>query len=158
MPRTARLLISGLAAVAVTTLAACGSDSPTVAPPEPTGAAASACEQLDPALPETVSGETATATDPESPYTAAWNDVLLRCGTPDPDVDPTAQLISVEGVDWFPEELPGGGTRFTTVGLVANVAVDVPRRLRPEAGVLVDLVPAIAEHVPASDDEGAPAP
>ena len=87
-------------------------------------------------------------TDPASPFTAAWGDILLTCGGPAPKVSPTAQLVTVDEVDWYPESLPQGGTRFTTVGLVAPVAVTVPATRKPEADALVDLSHTVHELVP----------
>ena len=86
-------------------------------------------------------------TSPESPYVKAWGDIVLTCGGPAPAIDPTAQLFTVQGVDWYPESLAQGGTRFTTVKRVANVSVTVPSTHAPEADALVDISPPVARYV-----------
>jgi hypothetical protein len=66
---------------------------------------------------------------------------------------PTAQLVTVNGVDWLPEELTRGW-RFTTTGRVAFVEVDVPEAYRPEVDALVDLADAVSAAVPVRDAAG----
>ena len=60
---------------------------------------------------------------------------------------PTSQLLTVDGVDWLPEQLTAGYL-FTTVGRQVNVEVAVPDAYTPEADVLVDLSPVIAKLDP----------
>ena len=57
------------------------------------------------------------------------------------------KLITVNGVDWFPQELTAG-YRFTTTGRVANVELSVPDDYAPEAEALVDLAQAVSDTVP----------
>ncbi len=83
-------------------------------------------------LPDAVQEGERRPTSPESDLTAAWGDpvIVLRCGVSSPAAyDPTAQLVEVNGVEWFPEELEHG-YRFTTFGRSAFVEVTVPDRYR----------------------------
>ena len=135
------------AAVVVAALAACSSSATSITPPKPSAAAASACRSLDAQLPGRVDGTASSSTTPQSPFTAAWGDIVLTCGGSAPQVASDAQLFTIEGVDWFPERLPQGGTRFSTVGRVATVTVLVPATRQPEANALVDLGPAVRSTV-----------
>jgi hypothetical protein len=124
-----------------------------VAPPDPApeGAAAYACADLKSRLPALVLGHATTATTPTSTYTSAWGDpaIVVRCGVPVPAaLTPTSQLITVNGIDWLPEQLERGYL-FTTVGRAPAVEVSVPDAYRPESDALVDLAPAVA-GIPAS--------
>ena len=97
------------------------------------------------------------STEPDSPSTAAWGDpaIVLRCGVPRPAaLTRTAQLVSVNGVDWFAEELTGGYV-FTTYGRQAYVEVTVPDDYAPEIGPVTELSSSVAEAVP--DRANAPA-
>jgi hypothetical protein len=114
--------------------------------PAPEGAAAYACAELKSRYPALVLGRATTATNPTSSYTAAWGDpaIVVRCGVPVPAaLTPTSQLITVNGVDWLPEQLERGYL-FTTVGREPAVEVSVPDAYRPESDALVDLGPAVA--------------
>ncbi len=84
------------------------------------------------ALPDVVHDEASREVTPASPLTTAWGDpaIELRCGVGRPaGYQPTADLATINGVDWFPEQL-SDGYRFTTWGRQANVEVFVPARLR----------------------------
>ena len=101
-------------------------------------------------LPQTVVGVTSRTTDPPSALTAAWGDpaITLRCGVPRPaGLQPTSQLISIDDVDWFAEELTAG-YRFTTVGRAAYVEVTVPDDYKPEAAPVTELSAVVADSVP----------
>lgn len=118
--------------------------------PLPEGAAAYACANLKSNLPDEVIGQTVTALDPRSSFTSAWGDpaIIVRCGVPTPAaLTPTSQLITIDGVDWLPEQLERGYL-FTTVGRELNVEVSVPDAYAPEADALVDINPAVAEAIP----------
>lgn len=147
--RPTALIAPGLGAVAL--LCGCAS---VVAVEPPAGldpAAARACGQLAEQLP----GQLSTAghrrrVAPDSLLTAAWGDppVSLRCGVPAPvALGPTSALVTVDGIDWLPEELTAGYL-MTTVGRVANVEITVPAAVGPAPGVAADLGPAIAAAVP----------
>ncbi len=118
-------------------------------PPEPP--AASACAAFIAALPAeltTVGGRRATT--PSSPHTAAYGDppVAIRCGVPVPAaLATTSLLVTVDGVDWFAEELTGGWL-MTTVGRLSNVEITVPRAQEPAPSVAADLSVAILATIP----------
>jgi len=124
-----------------------------VAVPEPiptSPESAAACATLDTNLPSSVLTAVRRKTDPEVATTAAWGDppITLRCGVARPaSLVATSTLITVDGIDWYPEER-SAGYLFTTDGLVANVEVAVPDTYTPETSVLPDLGPAIAKSVP----------
>ena len=93
--------------------------------------------------------------EPASPYTAAWGnpEIVLRCGVSKPNaLEPTSELVTVNGVDWLPEPTRGG-YRFTTTGRVAYVEVVVPKHYSPEVNALVDLAGPIAQTVPLTPQE-----
>jgi hypothetical protein len=142
-----------LAGAASAVLAGCSGGAVRVAVPAgPDPAAAAACERLHRALPATLDGLAARPTDPSSDLVAAWGDdpVVLRCGVPTPAaLQPTSELITVNGVDWLPEQLTKG-YRFTTTGRVANVEVTVPQAYHPEVNALVDLAAPIRSTNPPS--------
>jgi Protein of unknown function (DUF3515) len=141
------------AAVSLLGLSACGTGAVDVSPPAPEGTAASACDALLENLPEAVQDGKRRTTSPESDLTAAWGDpaVVMRCGVARPAAyEPTAELVEVNGVQWFPEELERG-YRFTTFGRSAFVEVTVPDDYRPEVNALVDFADAIEAAVPRSE-------
>jgi len=89
---------------------------------------------------------------PSSTLTAAYGDppVAIRCGVPEPGaLTPTSLLVTVDGVDWLPEELTGGWL-LTTVGRVANVELTVPTAQGPAPSVAADLADVIAATIPAA--------
>lgn len=122
--------------------------------PTPDPDTASVCTELVRDLPDTVADQDARSTEPADALTAAWGDpaIVLRCGVPDPAaLEPTSQVFSVDGVEWFPEELTAGYV-FTTYGRTANVEVTVPDDYSPEAGPLTDLADAVQQNVPRTLD------
>lgn len=157
--RVVRGLILG---VATASLAACGSSGTQVDAPSPQGAAASACEQLITQLPSRVADQESRPVLPPSRYAAAWGDpaIVLRCGVDKPaGLEPTSQLFTIDGIDWFPATGDNSNTganantdatTFTTIGRVANVEVVVPRNVSPEAAALTDLAAALKASIPAS--------
>jgi hypothetical protein len=97
------------------------------------------------ALPSLVLDQRQIDTRPPSDLTAAWGSpaITLACGVPAPAaLGPTSSLITIEGVDWFAEPLTEG-YRFTSVGLVGHVRVEVPDAYSPEADPLVELAPIV---------------
>ena len=139
------------ALVASAALTSCS--NPPVALDEPTVSSdvAAVCGALADALPERVEGQQRRATEPESALLAAWGDpaITLRCGAPEPAGLVVADLVEVNDVAWYPQELTAG-YRFTTTGRVANIEVDVPDDYAPEVNPLVDLADAITSAVPPS--------
>lgn len=118
------------------------------------------CAGLVGALPATVSGQDSQDTDPESSLSAAWGEpaIVLRCGVPRPAaLEPSSQLATVNGVDWFVEELTGGYL-FTTYGRQAYVEVSVPNDYAPEIGAVTELSAAVAEAVPGRSNTPATSP
>ncbi|MEO3844839.1 DUF3515 domain-containing protein [Streptomyces sp. B22F1] len=134
-----------------------GGGTPQVAVPTPQGKAVDHCRALADRLPGTVDGQSRRETDPVSALTAGWGDpaVELRCGVPRPEVltpgsehyNPTADAVSVNGVDWLYEELDDGA-RFTTTQRRAFVEVTVPGAYAPEVNALTDLAEAVDKTVP----------
>ncbi len=123
-----------------------------VVPPGATGATGTACDRLQRALPRTVAGQPRLDVRPLSVQTAAWGGapIVLRCGVGRPRaLVPTSVLYPIGGIDWLPEPVDGG-TRFTSVGLLANVEVSVPHDYQPAVDALFDLGPAIARTDPAT--------
>lgn len=124
-----------------------------VPPPDPGPEVAVACARFTAALPGAL--DTAGArreVAPDSGLTAAYGDppVAVRCGVPPPAaLSATSTLVTVDGVDWFPEELTGGWL-MTTVDRQANVEITVPDEQGPAPSVAVDLGPTIEATLPPS--------
>src|SRR6185437_7898844 len=79
-----------------------------VEPTSPSGVAADACRALHDVLPSRVAGLDGRPTSPTGDTTAAWGGtpVVLRCGVVRPAaLEPTSDLTTVDGVDWFPQQL-----------------------------------------------------
>ena len=129
----------------------CSTAHVTVTPPAPSSdAATAACDAWSDALPSTLVDQIVRETHPDSPLVAAYGDppIVLRCGVARPEaLEPTSQLVSVNGVDWFAEPL-SNGYLFTTVGRVADVEVAVPADYAPEAGPLVELSDVVTSTLP----------
>jgi hypothetical protein len=122
-----------------------------VDPPSPEAQVADACEAFIAALPDELStvGERREAT-PESRLTAAYGrpPVSIRCGVGEPaGLGPESDLVTVEGIDWFPEELTGGWM-MTTIGRVGAVEIVVPTAQGPAPSVAADLAATIAATLP----------
>jgi Protein of unknown function (DUF3515) len=134
-------------------LAACARPVEVPPPPSPAPGVAAACAQFSAALPASLPtvGERRRVT-PESDLTTAYGDppVGVRCGVPDPAaLLPTSTLVTVDGIDWLPEELTGGW-RLTSLGRTANVEITVPTEQGPAPSVAADLAPAIIACLPAA--------
>ncbi|MGQ0631699.1 MAG: DUF3515 domain-containing protein [Sporichthyaceae bacterium] len=124
-----------------------------VVPPDVPPTAQQACAALATQLPERIDGDARREVEPASPTTAAWGEpaVIMRCGVPRPAaLVATSFLNTVNGVDWFLEELPGV-RRFTTAGRALFVEVSVPFEHDPVIGPLVDLAAAVTATVVAVD-------
>jgi hypothetical protein len=126
-----------------------------VAPPEPAPDAGTAatCASFTAALPDVLetAGDRRDAS-PDSPLTAAYGDppVAIRCGVPRPPaLTPTSLLVTVDGVDWLPEELTDGWL-LTTVGRAANVELTVPAARGPAPSIAADLSATIEATLPAA--------
>ncbi len=137
--------------VAAAALAGCSRGVDVAVPsPAPTGAGAYACAALHGRLPDEVVNQTVVASHPNSDLTSAWGNpsITIRCGVQPPAVNPSSQLISVDGVDWYPEKF-SGGYRFTTMHRALYIEVNVPSDYSPEADALADISPAVASTIPA---------
>jgi hypothetical protein len=124
-----------------------------VPPPEPSPAPSvtAACAAFTEALPERLStvGERRSV-DPDGPLTAAYGNppVSVRCGVSRPAaLGASSTLVTVDGIDWLPEELTGGWL-MTTTSLVANVEITVPTVQGPAPSVAADLAPTIRATLP----------
>ena len=159
-----RLGSAALALVTAPLLVTSCSGSVDVAPPELDDSSASAvvdaCAALTDELPDRVVDQPPRSTTPDSPLTAAWGDpaILLRCGVPRPPaLTATSQLVSVNGVDWFAEELTAGYV-FTTVGRSPYVEVTVPDDYAPEIAPVTELSAAVAAATAEQEDPGGASP
>lgn len=138
----------------------CSGAVPVAAPTDATPLVLQTCADLVSAVPESVSGQDRRATEPESALTVAWGDpaIVMRCGVPrPPTLKPSSQLVNVDGVDWFAEELTGGYL-FTTYGRQAFVEVSVPADYAPEVGPITELSAAVTETVPERTNQLASSP
>ncbi len=146
---TFRTVSIGFCVVAVTALTSC-SEPTSVSPPVPsTSAVEEMCDTLQPKLPKVVVGQSQVKTDPESKLTAAWGhpSITFQCGVDEASgVAPDSELITVNGVDWFPQQHQSGYL-FTTVGLAVNIAMSVPDQYKPETSALADVSTVIAQVV-----------
>ncbi|HEX6887660.1 MAG TPA: DUF3515 family protein [Candidatus Nanopelagicales bacterium] len=119
--------------------------------PAPSGDMAVACAAFTAALPASLSTVGARReVIPDSSLTAAYGDppVSVRCGAPRPAaLSATSMLVTVDGIDWFPEELTGGWL-LTSVGRTANVELTVPTAQGPAPSVAADLAPTIKATLP----------
>lgn len=147
-----RIALAAVTVGLVVTLAGCGSTTVTLTPPTPSDATVmETCSTLKDSLPARLRGLHKVTTAPASDLTSAWSDaansvVTLRCGIESFETA-TADILSVNDVDWAPTQRDRG-TSFVTVGRQATVQVDIPASLRPEASYLVPLADAIAAAVP----------
>jgi hypothetical protein len=103
------------------------------------------CIELTESLPVEVMGELIRSTSASDSGVVAWGDppIVLRCGVVRPaTLQPTSQLISVDDVDWLPQELTNG-QRFTSVNTPEYVEVNIPSDYESASGILVDLAAAL---------------
>ena len=109
-----------------------------------------ACHALVRALPDTVDGQRRRDVEPPDALAAAWGDpaIVVRCGVPTPAaLTASSPCAEVDGVGWFADQR-ADAYRFTTIGRVSNVQVQVPYDYQPAADALVDLAPAVRRQVP----------
>lgn len=136
--------------VGASVLTGCGFGAVDVEPYTAEPGSTEVCSALIDDLPEVVDDAVRREIKPDSSLAAAWGQpaIVLRCGVPMPSsYRPDAQLFDVDGVGWLIDE-GEGGTFFTVADRQVWVEVAVPDDYAPEANVLVDLAPAIREHVP----------
>ncbi|MDH4158799.1 MAG: DUF3515 domain-containing protein [Actinomycetota bacterium] len=142
----------GVAALALALgLTGCGGPVEVAAPALAPGPAQT-CARLVAALPETVAGQSSREVSPTEAAAAAWGDppIVVRCGVAVPDgMTAQAQLFEVDGLAWYPEELPDG-YRFTTYDREPRVEVVVPGAYAPEISVVAAVGEAVRATVPAA--------
>lgn len=107
------------------------------------------CADLSQAWPKRVAGQEQRRTEPPSPATAAWGDppIVVTCGASGAAIPADAELLSVDGITWYPEEL-SAGVRFTSVDLPMTLVVTVPHAYAPEVNPLLDLSATITARTP----------
>jgi hypothetical protein len=129
-------------------LAGCTRDV-AVTPPATSAATTEVCTALAAALPASIAGTERRTVTPATATTAAWGDppIVLRCGVAQPAAFlPTSLVTTVDGVEWFAEQLTAG-TLFTATGRTAYVEVAIPEAYEP-AAVLTGLAQAVESADP----------
>jgi hypothetical protein len=134
-------------ALATISMSGCGRS---IAVDPPAADATGRCAPILDALPERLEQLPRRAIEPTWASVVAWGDppILIRCGVATPSsLTSTSELTVVDGVPWF-AETRDDRTIFTTVDAPPLVEVSVPRAYAPEAGVLVNLAPALSAANP----------
>jgi hypothetical protein len=158
--RIAPLVILATVTAVTSFTSSCSAGIDVALPTDVEPASAKVCADLADSLPDTVTDQEGRATEPTSPLTAAWGEpaIVLRCGVPRPGaLTRTSQLVTVNGVDWFAEELTEGYV-FTTYGRQVYVEVTVPDDYAPEVRPVTELSSAVADAVPERVDAPAGSP
>ena len=104
------------------------------------------CTELGAILPVSLGGTLLRDTRPSSPGTKAWGDpaIVLRCGVAPPkSYSAASQLLTVNDVNWYPEELEAG-VRFTSMETSELVEVSIPMAYESTADILTELSSAIS--------------
>jgi hypothetical protein len=104
------------------------------------------CTELGAILPVSLGGTLLRDTRPSSPGTKAWGDpaIVLRCGVAPPkSYSAASQLLTVNDVNWYPEELEAG-VRFTSMETSELVEVSIPMAYETTADILTELSSAIS--------------
>ena len=117
--------------------------------PPVTPAAEANCPALMTNLPLSVSGEQARPVNSASPYAYAWGDpaVVLICGVDRPaGFDRTAQVIQIQGVQWFVDDSDPHVNVWTAVDRPVYVQVRIPSSI--DSGPAAVLSPVIAAALP----------
>ena len=130
-------------------LSACGEAKVAVPVPTPNAKDVAICQKLSPTLPEKVADQSKRKVSDAPDLTAAWGNppISLRCGVVSPPaLEPTSSLITVNGIDWFAQQL-SAGWRFTSMNTLVFVEVNVPKDYSPEANALVDLSTSLKKIV-----------
>jgi hypothetical protein len=105
------------------------------------GSGSQFCTELGAILPVSIAGALLRSTNPDSPGTKAWGDpaIVTRCGVAEPTTySATSQLLVVNGVSWYPEELQAG-VRFTSLKTPELVEVSIPSAYESTADILTEL-------------------
>ena len=110
------------------------------------GTATQFCTELGAILPVSLGGTLLRDTRPSSPGTKAWGDpaIVLRCGVAPPkSYSAASQLLTVNDVNWYPEELEAG-VRFTSMETNELVEVSIPASYQNTADILTELSWAVS--------------
>jgi len=144
MKRVSAILMLGLVA-----FSGCGEVKVAVPVPTPNAKDVAICQKLTPSLPEKVADQPKREVSDAPDLTAAWGNppITLRCGVVKPAaLEPTSSLITVNGIDWFAQQL-SAGWQFTSMNTYVYVEVTVPESYSPEANALVDLSSSLKKLV-----------
>jgi len=135
--------------LSVVVLSGCAEAKVAVPVPTPNASDAAICQRISPNLPETVADQPKRKVSDAPDLTAAWGNppITLRCGVVKPAaLEPTSSLITVNGIDWFAQQL-SAGWQFTSMNTYVYVEVTVPESYSPEANALVDLSSSLKKLV-----------
>jgi uncharacterized protein DUF3515 len=115
------------------------------------------CRTVIAHLPDTVAGQARRPVTAGAEQNAAYGDppVTLACGTTQPTVDPTADVLTLSGVCWLAAPV-SGGTAWTTVDRTIPVTVTVPGPSEGSAQSVVPFSPAVAGGDPRRDTAPSP--
>ena len=108
------------------------------------------CTELGAILPVSIEGALLRSTNPDSPGTKAWGNpaIVSRCGVAEPAAySATSQLLEVDGITWYPEELQAG-VRFTSLQTPELVEVSIPSAYESTADILTELSLDISSLTP----------
>lgn len=106
--------------------------------------------ELSAILPVSLGGALLRDTNPDSPGTKAWGGpaIILRCGVDAPEsYSTTSQLLAVNDINWYPEELQAG-VRFTSMETNEFIEVSIPGNFDTTAEILTELSSAISSLSP----------
>lgn len=107
------------------------------------------CQTVVAHLPDTVAGHARRPVTAGAEQNAAYGDppITMACGTSQPTIDPTADVITLSGVCWF--AAPGSGsTAWTTVDRAVPVTVTVPGAAEGSAQSVAPFSTAVATANP----------
>jgi hypothetical protein len=147
-------LVVPLVCGALFVVTGCGAGAVEVPVPRPDAATTRHCAALRNLLPDRLHDRSSRTTRPASGLTTAWGApaIALRCGVPrPPSMRPTAELVTINGISWFPQP-PDRPVTFTALGRRAYVEVTIPVAYAPAGDVLVELTDAIKTALPARPD------
>jgi hypothetical protein len=121
----------------------------TMAAPDLPEAAVPVCQTVVSHLPESLAGLARRPVTAGAEQNAAYGDppITVACGTSQPAVEPTADVITLSGVCWL--AAPGtGSTAWTTIDRIVPVTVTVPGAAEGSAQSVVPFSPAVAAADP----------
>lgn len=100
-----------------------------VAAPPAVSSADAPCAKLLGALPRELAGQKTRAVTDAPHRVVAWGDppIVLRCGVEKPAVDPTAQVLGIDGVEWV-YRTDGDTIVWTTISLPLHVDVRADKK------------------------------